>query len=144
MSIHSKRPPNGRAVRPATRSAMSLYAKRSHRKAAKLLGYALTLDTPEGWLAASVVWQAILTPQEAATMAYAAFTALPPDLAEIVTTEALGSAEMPLPTFSDVVDEARWWADRATPDERAAYAVACFNRFSAFERDQFRAFVEGR
>ncbi len=57
---------------------------------------------------------------------------------------ALGGAGAPLPTFLDLVDEAGFWADMATPDERAAYAVACFNRFSKRERDEFRDFVEAR
>ena len=134
----------GRAIRPAPRSMMARYAKPAHKKAAKALGYALTLDTPEAWLAASTVWQARLTPQEAAVAAWAALRATDPDLALIVASEALGGAGMPPAALGDVMDDAGWWADLAAPEERAAYAVACFNRFTPLERDQFLEFAKGR
>jgi hypothetical protein len=123
---------------------MARYAKPAHKKSANVLGYALTLDTPEAWLAASLIWQARLTPQEAAAAAWAALRATDPDIALMVAQAALGGAGMPLPPLDDVIDNAGWWADLATPDERAAYAVACFNRFSPLERDEFLEFVRGQ
>ena len=76
--------------------------------------------------------------------AWAALTAQEPEFALMTADAALGGGGAPLPTLIDVIDEAGFWADTATPDERAAYAVACFNRFSKLERDEFRAFVEAR
>ncbi|MGK7754684.1 MULTISPECIES: hypothetical protein [unclassified Roseovarius] len=134
----------GRASRPAPRSRMARYAKPAHKKAAKALGYALTLDSRDAWFAASVVWQARLTPQEAATAACAALRAAGPDFVHLVATEAPGDAGTPLAPFGDIMDDARWWADLAAPEERAAYAVACVNRFTPLERDQFLEFLKGQ
>ena len=144
MSIHITPEEAGRASRPARRSLMSIYAKPRHKAAARVLGYAVTLNSAEAWCAAATIWHVRLTPQEAAGMAWAALKAMEPEIALMTVETALGGAGAPLPTFHDLVDEAGFWADMATPDERAAYAVACFNRFSKRERDEFRAFVEAR
>lgn len=134
----------GRATRPPPRSRMARYAKPAHKKAAKALGYALTLDTRDAWFAVSVVWQSRLSPQETATAALAALRATGPDYVQLVATEALGGAGTPLAPFGDVMDDAGWWADLAAPEERAAYAVACVNRFTPLERDQFLEFLKGQ
>ena len=144
MSIHIQPEQAGRALRPASGSPMSLYAKPGHKKAAKVLGYAVTLNSFDAWCAASALWRHHLTPQEAAGLAWAALKAQEPEFALMTADAALGGGGAPLPTLIDVIDEAGFWADTATPDERAAYAVACFNRFSKLERDEFRAFVEAR
>ncbi len=134
----------GRALRPANRSAMSKYAKAEHKRAAKALGYGLTLGDDSAWFSVSAVWQARLTPQEAATVACAAILATDSEFAESIAYAVLEGAGAPLPAFFDIVSEAGFWADMATPQERAAYAVACFNRFSPVERDEFRDFAGGR
>ena len=77
-------------------------------------------------------------------MACASLQAAEPELAHTIATGALSGAGTPLPRLMDLMEDAGWWADLATPEERRAYAVACFNRFSQRERDEFRAFVEGR
>lgn len=125
------------------RSLMSLYAKSKHKRAAKALGYALTVDSEPAWLAASAIWQARLTPQETASMAWAALAATEPALAQEVASAALRGAGAPLPSFGPCMDDASWWADIATAEERACYAVACFNRFSRQEREEFRVFAGG-
>ena len=144
MNAHRKDKMEGRATRPARRSLMSRYANPEHKKAAKVLGYALTLETPDAWYGASIVWQARMTPQEAAATAWAALHATEPELAQMVATAALGGAGAPLPTMEDVMADAGWWADLAAPEERAAYAVACFNRFSPVEREEFLEFARGQ
>jgi hypothetical protein len=123
---------------------MSRYAQPRHKKAARVLGYAATLNTTDAWYAASALWEARLTPDEAAAMAWAALKATKPEWAAMAAESALGVAGAPLPTFSDIVQEAGWWADCASPDERAAYVVACFNRLSKAERAEFLAFAEAR
>jgi hypothetical protein len=143
MNAYRKDMLEGRAKRPARRSMMSRFAKPEHKKAAKVLGYALTLDTTDGWFAASAVWQARMTPQEAAAAAWAALQATEPELAQMVATAALGGAGAPRAAMEDVMADAGWWADLAAPEERAAYAVACFNRFSSVEREEFLEFVRG-
>lgn len=144
MNVMNKGKMEGRAQRPATRSIMSRYAKPEHKRAAKVLGYALTLGTPDAWFSASAVWQARLTSQEAGAIAWAAINATEPCHASEVATAALGGYGMPQPALDDLMREAGWWADLARPEERAAYAVACFNRFSPKERDEFKEFVWGQ
>src|SRR6056297_1881801 len=108
MNAHRTDKMEGRATRPARRSLMSRYAKPEHKKAAKVLGYALTLETPDAWYGASIVWQARMTPQEAAATAWAALHATEPELAQMVATAALGGAGAPLPTMEDVMADAGW------------------------------------
>jgi len=64
------------------RSAMSLYAKGRHKRAAKALAYALT--DPDIWAAAGAVWAVRLTTNELASVAYAALSALEPESREAV------------------------------------------------------------
>lgn len=144
MSIIFKAEQEGRASRPATHSAMSKFAMPGHKKAARALGYGLTLGDDTAWHSVAAVWQARLTPQEAATVACAAILATDSEFAECIAYAVLEGAGAPLPAFFDIVSEAGFWADMATAQERAAYAVACFNRFSPVERDEFRDFAGGR
>jgi hypothetical protein len=143
MNVMNAQDKEGRASRPATRSAMSKYAKPGHKCAARALGYGLTLGDSSAWFKVSAIWQARLTPEETATVASVALQATDADLAQLVASHVLEGAGVPLPTFDDLMSDARFWADIATPDERAAYAVACFNRFTMQERDDFRAFIGG-
>ena len=59
------------------RNAMSLYAKDRHKRATKMLGYALT--DPDTWAAAGAVWAVRLTTNELASLAYTALRALEPE-----------------------------------------------------------------
>jgi len=51
-------------------SIMSRNAKPAHKSAARVLGYALTAGDFETWNAASAAWEARLTAQERAALAY--------------------------------------------------------------------------
>ena len=118
--------------------------KPAHKRASRVLGYALTLGCPVGWQAASALWQARLTPQEIAALASAALKATAPDLAQLVAEAFHRRAGAPLPTFGDVMLDARFWADLASSKERAAYAVACTDCFTEDERKRFVAFLVNR
>lgn len=119
------------------RSAISLYAKTAHKKAAKLLGYALVLGTYGGWEGASAVWQARLTEAERAALAWAALRSLDRDNAMLVAETVLGGAGAPdAPLFSEM-DQAAFWADMASENELKAYALACFNRMSPGDQCAF-------
>jgi hypothetical protein len=52
-------------------------------------------------------------------------------------------AGAPGPTFLSIMDEARTWADFATPAERKAYALASFTSLSPSDRAAFLAHVTG-
>ncbi len=123
------------------RSAISKFAKRAHKKAAKLLGYALVLGTYEAWETASAIWQARLTETERAALAWAALRSLDHDDAVTVAETALGRAGAPdAPLFSEM-DQAAFWAERAAPDELAAYAVAIFRAMSRADRRDFLSYA---
>lgn len=50
----------------------------------------------------------------------------------------------PIAAFGRVMDEASFWADHASPAERKAYALACFNRMPARDQAAFLEYVQGR
>jgi hypothetical protein len=53
-------------------------------------------------------------------------------------------AGSPLPAFGSIMAEASDWADWASPAERKAYALACFNRMPARDQSAFLEYVQGR
>jgi len=53
-------------------------------------------------------------------------------------------AGMPIAPFGGIMDQARFWADMATRNERKAYTLACFDRLSAADQSAFLAHVGGR
>ena len=61
------------------RNAMSMYGKDRHKRACRMLGYALTLGDAPTWVQAGAVWQMRLTEEELASVAFAALQALEPD-----------------------------------------------------------------
>lgn len=69
-------------------NAMQLFAKPAHKRAAKLLGYGLTLDTADGWQAVANVWAVRLTAGERASILMAALASLQPDQAAAILDHA--------------------------------------------------------
>ena len=69
---------------------MSLFARDAHKRASRVLGYALTLDDRAGWSAAAVVWAARLTVGERAALALAALSSLDPEEVAFIANLALG------------------------------------------------------
>ena len=70
------------------KNAIQLYAKDSHKRAAKLLGYGLILDTVEGWQSVANVWAVRLTAGERASILMAALASLRPDQAAAIPDHA--------------------------------------------------------
>lgn len=120
-----------------SKSTFSKLMKRPHLGATRMLGYALTMHDYETWEAASAVWQARLTPEECAALAWAALRALDEDHAREVANTVLDGAGAPLPPFTSPTDDAAWWAGIASPEEIDAYAVATFNALSPAKRRHF-------
>lgn len=125
-------------------SAISKYASKAHKKAAKLLGYALVLGDFDGWEAASAIWQARLSAAERAALAWAALRSLDEDDAREVTATVIQDAGSPLPPFFSPMDEAAFWADIASPAELDAYALACVRNMAPDRRAAFLDYVQGR
>lgn len=69
-------------------NAMQAFAKDAHKRAAKLLGYGLTLDTLDGWQAVANVWAVRLTTGERASILMAALASLKPDQAAAILDHA--------------------------------------------------------
>jgi hypothetical protein len=125
----------------AARSTMASFVNPIHKKATQAMGQALLLDSGPAWMATSAIWQARLTSQNTASIAWAGLMATEAEFAALLAKELQMGVGMPLPPFGEVMEDARWWADIASPEERSAVAVACFNRFTANERNEFRAFI---
>lgn len=63
---------------------MARHAKDRHKRAAKALGFALTLDDPRGWSEAGVILGLRLTRKELASLAFATLRALDAEAREMV------------------------------------------------------------
>ena len=123
-----------------SKSTFSKLMKRPHLGATRMLGYALTMHDYETWEAASAVWQARLTPEECAALAWAALRSLDRDNAVEVARRFWRRGRTASPNVSPT-DEAAWWAGIASPDEIDAYAVATFNALSPAKRRHFIDFA---
>jgi hypothetical protein len=70
------------------RSAMSLYAKDRHKRACRMLVYALTADDPVIWVQTAWLLGHRLPTMELASLAYAVMRALDPEAREMVFNAA--------------------------------------------------------
>ncbi len=68
---------------------MSLYAKDSHKRVAKGLGFALTLGTESAWHGLTILLMARLTEAERAALAFATLTSLSENHAYMTASAAL-------------------------------------------------------
>lgn len=116
----------------------------AHKSAARILGYALTLDSSPGWEDFALILRLRLSRRERVSLAYAAALALDPDDVRETAEAVLRSAGHPVPPLYHEADEAAFWADSASPDVLRAYALASFNRLSPRDQADFLAFVSRR
>ena len=124
------------------RPAMAEFAKDRHKRAAKALGYALTLDSESGWHALSMILTARLSREERAALAFAALCSLDDDAGRITADFAIAEdAGPPLGGLADVVQDAQLWASVSSPRELDAYAVACVRAMRPDRRRAFSRFV---
>lgn len=65
------------------------------------------------------------------------------DIAEAVLSPPEG-AGWPLPAFDSVLEEAAFWAARASLEELRAYLLACFRALPPVEQAEFARFVNRR
>lgn len=72
------------AARKTSRSAMSLYAKDRHKRAARMIGCALVADDPAIWRQTSEILAHRLTRPEVVALANATLQALEPQAREMV------------------------------------------------------------
>lgn len=108
-----------------------------HKRAARMLFYAMTLGDFDGWAAAATVLRARLAATERAALAWAALRSLDADDADTVARHYLLGAGMPAPTFDDAKDEAAVWGAAAAARELRAYAAAAFKAMGRADRAAF-------
>lgn len=53
-------------------------------------------------------------------------------------------AGMPIVLFGSIMEEATFWADRASRVERKAYCLASYNRLSEADRKAFLCYIRGQ
>lgn len=143
---HDDRDPS-LSIRDAGGKATSLsrLMKREHLKMTRMLGYSLVLRTAEAWQGFTLVAAIRLDVEERVALACAALRSLDPETAALTVEAAFaseGSGGMPDAPFTDFEDEAAFWADRAEPNELAAYAVAIFLSMPKPKRRAFLDFAE--
>lgn len=69
----------------------------------------------------------------------------PQDVALILSDELDRLRQgMPAPPLLNAMDEAREWASWATPPERKAYCLACYDELSPTDQGGFLAHIMGR
>lgn len=107
--------------------------------AARCLDHALnSRGDPDVWQALVAVWIARLSREERRAVLGAAMEAA--DEEDVAVLDAmLGGAGEPLPWLLSPLDEAATWAALASPDERRAYAAACWREMEPEDR---RAFLD--
>jgi hypothetical protein len=126
------------------RSTMSRHANPAHKKAARSLGYALTLGDEAAWSGFTIVVLSGLTLKERAALAFSTLQSMAPEEAAMTATAALEGAGvgMPIAPLFSHMDEAAHWADWADPAELDAYCLASFNRMGPHRQAAFLAFVQ--
>ena len=102
-----------------------------------MLGYVLTIGTAKAWLDFSRVIAARLEDREITGLAFAALTALDPNIRHDTAKAALRAAGAPLPAFLGGMDDARWWASVASSAELKSHALAAFEAMSPSDQAAF-------
>ncbi|MFC3060375.1 hypothetical protein [Paenirhodobacter populi] len=103
----------------------------------RMLGYTLTLGTPDAWSDFRFVAVARMTKAERAMLACSALTSLDADTAAMTAAAAIGATGSPLPAFLGGMDDARSWASWASRNELKAYALAAFEAMTPKDQAAF-------
>ncbi|MDJ1018407.1 MAG: hypothetical protein QNJ35_17995 [Paracoccaceae bacterium] len=109
----------------------------NHRRAARMLGYALHSESEDIWLKAKHVWRARLTDLERTALAYSVLSSLDADQQNFVVETMSRSSGMPLPPLSDATRDACDWAAFADSEQLRVTAMACFNGMSRADQAAF-------
>lgn len=108
----------------------------------KALVHALVLNQRERWDEFSSFCRGFLHPDECCELAFASLKALHPTQAEDVARDVFCDVDVPslVPLFSTQA-EAYDWAEWASPHQRKAYALACFDTMRKEDRMAFVKFL---
>lgn len=112
----------------------------AHKRAARCIGYALTLANTDGWIKVVEVLAARLSQAERVSLGYAALKSVDPairlELYELMNDieTVMGS---PFPFSKDIRDDAEFWASTASQTELRAYSMAIFNKMKKTDKQRF-------
>jgi hypothetical protein len=113
--------------------------KPEHKRMSRMVGYTLTLGDADAWANFTTVAMVRMTVEERAALAWAALRSLDtPEQAEMVAETVLSFAGYPLPAFLNPMEDARWWAARASLKECKAYALAAYEALPVRDQMAFR------
>ena len=119
----------------------------AHRRVARYVGIALIVGEPQQWIYLKTILQGLLMPRERAALAFAATRSFDQNDRTKIATNAIpqwAALSAPLPTFLDVANDARWWAENASPKEIEAYLLACFNALQRHRHIEFGQYIQTR
>lgn len=128
------------------RTSLARILSDRHKSAVRSFGYALAVGTEDGspWEMLSHMLACRLTDAERAAVSWAAMTSLPDDIAAHTIEAAFPGAGMPIPLLGTTMEQATFWADRATMPEREAYCLATYNAMPVQRQAAFLEYVRGR
>ena len=97
-------------------------------------------------LRASAIFRHILEPTDRVLLGVSVNLSCDPDEIVEIAEAALqhNTFGMPLPTFSTPMSDARWWAERATLDEKKAFLIATYDALSNSKQRDFIRHVTTR
>lgn len=110
------------------------------RRAIKSIGHCLVLSDSDWWLKLPILLRAHLEPEERFALAYAATRSLEDEHQDMMF-EAItrlrdpSRAGYPMAPFGDeIIDDATFWANLASDEERRAYLVAILKHMSDIDK----------
>lgn len=123
---------------------MAKYAAEAHKRAAKMLGYTLTLGDFDAWDGFTTFLISRLKPEERACLAWAALRSLEPDHAEATAETVLGGGGGPAPSFLNPMRDARFWASLASRPVLKAHTLAGFEAMAPHDQALFLNHITDR
>lgn len=116
-----------------------------HARTLLMLSYALELGNDQYvWDALPTVLTVRLTGDECARLLGAVLRAVDADQVAAVLQDHIVLAGSPLPVLTAIDEDARWWADLASPAELKAWLAACFVRLPPRDSAEFLDAAMGR
>lgn len=126
-----------KAQRRKGNSLLSRFMQDRHKRMSRMLGYALTLNNPDTWLAFGLVAAARLTFHERSALIMSLVHSLPERCAMETCFDAMHQFGDPSPSFLGGIEDARAWASTATRTELKAYTLACFEALPPADQAAF-------
>ncbi|WP_425051530.1 hypothetical protein [Psychromarinibacter sp. S121] len=111
-------------------------------RVSKMLAHALTLGTEEACWQLAAVAHVRLKPADRARAICSFYWSLDADQRGFfLDTVAKQGAGQPMPPLLSAMDQAAFWTDGASEDEKKAYCLATYNAMSEENRCAFRSYV---